>query len=297
MQSGFAFIDLESGRGCVDPQTGAEAIACIDAINERGDRLTINGVEEKLAKEGYEEFRRFLGDREIYLNNHAVGDWFWAKSLIAGSVLVRCPILNDSHAIAVSEKDKRLKVYYEEGLKGKEAEDEYLKTMKEIVLSDSYFDGEDTREVRYNEFIAHGDVAGLGYVPIKNSVFDCRELFSHIGFFEFEECARTIEKTNLIISLSCYEKRADGRPRVLLDRFYLVTIAGEGDPTGTGLFPILKDRKLAFICQKEGLSFFDDWEYAVQDVFSKDIKQEVIEHYLGILKAKYSERSSRNGRP
>ena len=120
MEQGFVFIDLESEKGCIDPRTGTEAIAGIDAINEFGDRLTTNGIEGKLTKENFEEFNRFLGDREIYLDDHGMGNWFWNRSIIVGSVLAGCPILNDSHAIAVSEKDKRLKAYYEKGLKGEE---------------------------------------------------------------------------------------------------------------------------------------------------------------------------------
>lgn len=83
----------------------------------------------------------------------------------------------------------------------------------------------------------------------------------------------------------------------LLDCCYLITTDGENDPSGTGLFPLLQNPYLKSLCDKHGLSYFDDWEYIVEDVFSKDIKQDVIEHYLGILKARYPERASEGDRP
>ncbi len=289
MEQGFVFIDIESGEGCVCLKTGAQAIASIEAINEIGDRLTVKGEARKLSKENYEELKRFIGERAIFLDDHGASDWLWSRSLIVGSVLAGCPILNCSHPLAVSRRDKRLEAFARKRLN----EEEYLKAMKEIILSGSYFDGEDTREVSYNQFIAHGDVAGRGFAAIKHSVFDCSEFFLKKGFFADEELATTIRNTRQIVSLTRF-KRKEGEAPALMDRFYLVTTDGENDPSYNGLLPLLGHPELALIYKENGLSYFEDWEYRVEDVFSRDTKPEVIEHYLGILKAKAIEVSSRH---
>lgn len=123
----FAFIALGSGD-YTSFQTEIADIIWLGAINESGERLTLGNKKENLTKKDYERLKDFLGEREIYINDR-FGYRVWERSLIAKSALAGCPILNDSHTMAVAPTDKRLLAYYRLDLEGEEEIKGYLDTM------------------------------------------------------------------------------------------------------------------------------------------------------------------------
>ena len=271
MYKGFAVIDLDPPSE-LDDVTNLKPIYGIYAVNESGKELRILNFGRELGRRDYEILKSFLGDRVMCFRCSDRGDY---ESLLFASALSGVAIRNESISFVATFS-------YELGLKHFDSmtgEFSVEELVKDIILSGSYFDGKDkdTRDVANGSFIAHGDVTGLNCIPLKHRSFPCRALTEGkaIPFLDLDPLLKSARKTRLIVSL--YDPL---KPKP----FYLITTDGKGDPACGGLFPILNDPELAKLYKEHGLSYFSDWRYMIEDVFSKDIDIKVVKGYLAIIK-------------
>ncbi len=265
MDKGFAIMMLDTPLE-FDDATNLDRIYGVYAMNESGEMLAIESSGHELGKAEYERLKSFLGDRVMYFNTHNRRDY---ESLLFSSALSGVAIRNESMSIYVP-MEKAM-----EHPDSEPVERFFLEEVRETILSGSYLDGRNTRDTSDGRFLAHGDVRGLSCTPVKWLVIPCKWLIEKSFSPRYEAELKTMKSTRLIISLSATSTSK---------RFYLITTDGEGDPACNGLLPILNCPELERIYTEHGLSYFLDWKYRIEDVFSKDIDLEVVRCYLGILK-------------
>ena len=265
------FVVIETDMLCEpDVFRDSERIYRIVGINESGEMFMLGNLSGPgLGKRDYEELKSIIGDRVMYFENDPDREEY--ESLLLTSALNGVAIKNESMSISATISDEMLHKYMDE----KYFSFHSLEWMREIILSGSYFDGKDTRSVADGSLIAHGDATGLFYDSLKNKHCSCLNLLGE-GFALLYDDEEAMRKTRLIISLSDSSQSK---------RFYLITTDGEGDPACGGLFPILNDPELARLYKEHGLSYFSDWSYKIEDVFSKDIDIKVVKGYLEVIKA------------